>query len=75
MPKGAKCHTARNAEERANDGATAPFVLCVVGALSGISRPSAFRAVRHLALFGIRRWYCRALFGIRRWYCPAPFGI
>jgi hypothetical protein len=59
MPDGARCQTARNAKGRANDGKQlrhhepAPSALCVVGALSGISRPSAFGVVRHFALFGI----------------------
>jgi hypothetical protein len=64
MPYVARCQTTRNAHGRANDGDQLRRLPSVVGALSGISRTSAFRAVRHLAMFGISRWYYSAPFGL-----------
>jgi hypothetical protein len=61
MPDGAKCQTARNARRRECPkarsacvpiGSCAPFGIF---ALFGISRCSAFRALRHFAPFGISR--------------------
>jgi hypothetical protein len=87
MPIGAKCQTTPNAEGRempesaptTEDNCT-PFALCVIGALSGISRNLAFRALRHLAPFGISRCYCPAPFGfcavrVLRRSGSAPFGF
>jgi len=72
MPDGARCQTARNPEKREipksaksqtapNGGAVPLFVALRDLALSGISRCLGFRAVRHLAPFGIPRrfWHFR----------------
>jgi hypothetical protein len=44
-------------------------------ALPSLARPLAFRAVWHLALFGIRAVWHLAPFGIPRRSALAPFGI
>jgi hypothetical protein len=78
MPDCARCHTARNAEERANGGRTpgAQAAVCPCRRWRALWHfaQSGIRAVWHLAPFDIwRRLAFRALAALRR-SGPAPFG-
>jgi len=67
--------TARRSRAEAVGFISGPSRALIRPTQSGISRCSAFRAVRHSALFGIRAVRHFAPFGIPRRSAFAPFGI